>query len=37
MLDPGWEHFSCLEPMLLTTFYRLVGKGEDGPCVPEQH
>ena len=23
--------------MLLTTFYRLVGKGEDAPCVPKQY
>ena len=29
------EHFLCLEPMLVTPLYRLVGKGKDGPCVPE--
>ena len=35
MLDPRGETFSCWEPMLLIPFYRLVGKGEDGPCVPK--
>ena len=33
MLDLRWEHFSCLIFMFGTPFYRLVGKGEGGPCV----
>ena len=35
MLGPRRDHFSCLELMVLTPFYRLVGKGEDGPYVPK--
>ena len=33
MVDQRCEHFLCLEPMLLTPFHRLVGKGMAGPCV----
>ena len=29
MLDQRWEHCLCLEPMLLTPFHRLMGKGKD--------
>ena len=35
MVDQRCEHFLCLEPMSFTPFYRLVGKGKDGPCVPK--
>ena len=27
------ENILFLEPMLFTPFYRLVGRGKDGPCV----
>ena len=31
MVDRRLEHSLCLEPMVFTPFYRLVGKGKDGP------
>ena len=35
MVDQRREHSLCLEPMLFTPCYRLLGKGKDGPCVPK--
>ena len=35
MVDGREELFFCLEPMLFTPLYCLVGKGEDGPRVPK--
>ena len=35
MVDQRLEDSICLEFMLFTPFYRLVGKGKGGPCVPK--